>query len=288
MVPSFRPPLALAVLLTLAVPSLSAQSRAPWESFTHPTNADSWSVYNVSDDQYYFPIWDDVTEPTNPAIYFNFSGGQDFHFSTLGASNDAFSGNLAALKSGGVGFNLSAENANNINFVDVAFWSVPQARWYYSPSVTPAADSSWSWETFSFTDDTWYYYDAGWVAVELDDLTLSDVDEFIIRAVPNSSAADGEWVAIDDFVLFPQVIVPELEVATSGGSFHLSFDLLDGQSYLAQKATTGLRNSDFIDMPGALTENAGILSLSEPTSGSAFWRIDTDIDYYEIPQIPVP
>ncbi len=280
--------LALLLLFYTLTLSTHAQVRAALETFTYETNANSWSVYDFTSSLPYPAEW---IAGEDPVIRYHFTdndvtGNDGFLFSSYGGSNNSFDGNHALIRSGGIGFDLEVENPANISFIDVAFWSVTDNRWFYSSDIQPS-DSSKNWQSIDFFNNKWYYYDSGWVTVELTKTNISNIDRFIIRSFPASAAAVGEFVAIDNFTIYPEIIVPKLKVSRTGNIFSMNFLKWAGQSYTAKKSTTGLDSGDFVDMPGALTTAGGnlALSLSEPISGTAFWKVDTQIQYVEVPEV---
>lgn len=277
------PVLSLAVFLGLSV-SGGAQTRGAVERFWVQANADSWSVYDASDEQYYYPSFYEDEDPDYNSIYRNFIGANEFIFSSYGGSGGAFDGDHAGQRAWGVSVWVEVENAENLDFVDLAFYSTVTGRHYFSREFELV--DGWQEVSAAFAG-TWWIWEAGeFQEVELDDSILSGVDEFLVRCFPLSAAADGEWVGIDDFAVIPELVVPVPEVTMDGSLFGLAFDAWDAQGYSAEKSVSGLAVGDFVEMPGRLSESQGVMSLTELVpGGKAFWRVGCWVEFTDVPDL---
>ena len=120
-----------------------AQTAGVFEPFTFETNAESWLVYDYSDDQNYIPGLDSAGNGQNPDIYFTFAGSAslDFYADSF-SSGGAFVGDLAAGGVDAIGCDFFVEDIDSFDFGEFFLYSATLDRYYVSDFIIPTA-SGW-------------------------------------------------------------------------------------------------------------------------------------------------
>jgi hypothetical protein len=222
----------------LAIPGFS-QVRGGYETFTSENNADSWGYYDFSDDGYYAPFWD-LFLSENPEIYAFVTPDSGISLFADEFSSDAsFIGDFAAARISSLSCDAYVEDASSLLFADFYFYS--DGVLYFSQEFAApnyfAADG-WEYMEVSLIDDPWFTFDDGdIVQVFLTDEILSTITEIGVDFFATSDAPEDLLVAIDNFALIPELIVPELSIAKNGGDIELGFQREQGQIYDFQQST---------------------------------------------------
>lgn len=271
----------------LTVPVLS-QVRGGYETFTNANNADSWGLYDFSDDTFYLPLWD-FSQEDNPEIYGSVSPDSGISlFADDLSSNASFVGDFRAKKISGLSCDAYVGDSASLLYADFYFFS--DGVLYFSQEFFPPnyfADNSWDYMEVSFKDDPWFTFDNGdIVEVALTDEILSTVTEVGVDFFATSDAPDAFIAAIDNFTLIPELIVPEVSISKSGGNIELGFQRETGQIYDVLQSTD---LSGWSILPGYDNiTGEGLFTASDPLTDRKFFRLATRRFYSPIPDIGPP
>ena len=182
-----------------------AQVAGAYESFTNRANAESWSVYDYADRQWYYPSHDSAGDGQNADIYLTFSGANSLDFSADAFSSEgAFVGDLVAAGIDAIGCDFYVEDPDSFSFAEFYLYSTAENRYYYGGYFT-AEYEGWNGAYTNLRDiGVWYVYeDDDYRPVELTDEILSQVTEIGMSFHPlNVAHADGKLVALDNFTTY--------------------------------------------------------------------------------------
>ena len=269
----------------LVVAPAQAQVRGGYESFTSVDNAESWGLYDYSDGQLYIPAWD-FSQIDNPEIYGFVAPNSSISLFADSLSSDAsFIGDFSAQNIAGLSCDAYIDNANSLLGTD--FYFVSGGDYYYSGIfVSPdyfSADG-WDYLEVSFGVGPWFVFqDGDFVGVEITDAILSTVTEVGVDFFSTSDASEDIIVAIDNFTLIPELIVPQVSIVKNGSNIDLGFQRSTGQIY------------DILDSPDlsgwvALTGQSSITgsgpyTASESLTDRNFFKVETEAFFTPIPDI---
>ena len=278
---------ALACMASFATPALS-QVRGGYETFTSQNNAESWGLYDFSDEGFYIPFWD-FSQIENPEIYgFVLPGSGISLFADHLSSNASFVGDFNAKRISGLSCEAYVEDAASLYAADFYFFSAG-VLYFSQEFLAPNHFSTDGWEYLevSFKDDPWFTIDNDEIVqVDLTAEILSTITEVGVDFFASPEAPSDFIVAIDNFTLIPELIVPAVSITKNGGDIELGFQREPGQFYdiLQSPNLSGwsiLPGFDFIT-------GEGLFTASEPLAGMKFFRIATDVLYTPIPDIGPP
>ncbi len=216
----------------------NAQTAGTFEPFTYQTNADSWFVYDYSDEEFYLPQWDSAGDGLNPDIYFTFAGSNALDFEArVSSSGGAFVGDLATAGVDAVGCEFFVQDFNSFDVAEFFLFSAATNRYYTSEFIEPEA-SGWNSAYVSVTQENWYVFENGaYVPVLLTPAILSGVTSIGLTFYPlDVPAADGKVVGMDNFTFYGALVLPEVTTSAGGGSFQLTFNRRPGIGYSIQSA----------------------------------------------------
>ncbi|MGB6221965.1 hypothetical protein [Haloferula sp.] len=264
------------------------QVRGSVETFDNEPNAMSWFVYDFGDGMFYSPGWD-VFMDGDPDLFTIVEPGSGVSLladvtSSRGELVGDFSGNRIA----GMGCEAFVEDAAGLDYAE--FYFVSDGVFYFSlefGGLETFGSDDWVFITVDFKEDPWYLLgDEGFTEVELTDEILSSVTEVGVDFFANDARTESMLVAIDDFVLFPETILPELGVARTGSDFVLSFVREVSQEYKVMKSPD---LKDWKDLEGH-SEITGdsIYTVTDPLAGKAFYQVETDFFLTIIPDVDPP
>ena len=219
--------IAIAILTTSAM----SQVRGGYETFTSENNAYSWGLYDFSDGLFYTPAWD-FSQIGNPEIYgFVTQNSGISLFADAYSSNANFVGDFSAKKISGLSCDAYVDDA--ISLLGADFYFVSNETFYFSivfgfPDYFSA--DGWDYMETSFRDDPWYIFENGeFMEAEITDAILSNITEVGVDFYSTSDATEDLVVAIDNFSLIPEIIVPEVSILKNGDTMELAFQLETGQ-----------------------------------------------------------
>jgi hypothetical protein len=279
---------AAAVLWIPLVPA-KAQLAGTFEPFTHQTNAESWSVYDYADEEFYLPLWDSAGDGFNPDIYFTFAGANALDFTADGVSSGgAFVGDLAAAGVDAIGCDVFVEDVDSFNVGAFFMFSAADNRYYMSEYFAPEANG-WSVAYASLSEENWYVLENGAeVPVVLSPEILSGIIEIGVTFYPlEVPEADGKVVGIDNFAFYGALVLPEIRSRAGGGSFQLTFDRRPGVGYSIQSASdlttwTLVPGEEFIT-------GASSYTMTKPLApGSLFFKVGIEDFLVPVPKVGVP
>lgn len=275
---------ALSCMACLTSPVLS-QVRGGYETFTSTNNADSWGLFDFSDETFYTPSWD-FSEIGNPEIYGFVSPGSGISlFADDLSSNASFIGDFSAERISGLSCDAYVEDSASLLYADFYFFS--DGVLYFSQEFFPPnyfEIDGWDYMEVSFKDDPWFIFDNGdIVEVTLTEEILSTITEVGVDFFATSDAPDAFIAAIDNFTLIPELIVPEVSISKNGGEIELGFQREVGQIYdILQSGNL----SAWTILPGYDNiTGEGLFTASDPLTDRKFFRLATDEFYTPIPDI---
>lgn len=281
-----KPHALISVLLTaFLTPAASAQVRGGYETFTNEANADSWGLYDSFDEEFYTPEWN-LLQSGNPEI----SGlvrpdSSTSLFADSLSSNASFVGNFSANKIAGLSCDAYVDDADFLLGAD--FYFVSGGIYHYSiVFATPGAFSAdgWDYMETSFKNAPWYIFSTGsFVEVVITDAILSNITEVGVNFYSTSDASEDITVAIDNFSLIPEKIIPTVSIVKNGGNIELGFQRETGQIYdILQSPTLNA----WSELPGytGITGNGNFIA-TDPLAVRKFFRVATEEFYTPIPNV---
>jgi hypothetical protein len=289
MKPHLHSILAVAFFSTaILTPFAHSQVRGGYETFTSENNADSWGLYDYSDSSFYTPAWD-LSQIGNPEIFGYIRPNSSIAMFADSLSSDAsFVGDFSAEKISGLSCDAYVDDA--ISLLGADFYFVSDEVFYFSnvfgyPDYFSA--DGWDYMETSFKDDPWYVYENGsFVEVEITDVILSSITEVGVEFFSTSDAPADIIVAIDNFSLIPEVIVPKMSIARNGGNIELGFQCEIGQIYdILQSAN--LQN--WAELPGyGGIIGDGAFIATDPIANHKFFKVGSEAFFSPIPDIGPP
>jgi hypothetical protein len=266
--------------------SATAQVRGGNEAFGNEANAASWTIYDGADGMYYIPGWD-LFEAGNPDLfgYLSAQASLDIYANSL-ASNGAFTGDYSTNQIRGVVCDVFVELAADFAFADVYF--VSGGTFYYSLDFSaPGFFAADGWDVIDvyFREEPWFVVVSGsFVEVEVTESLLSNITEIGVRVFATLTSTAGQFVAIDDFALIPELIVPELDVARNGNNFELIFERELGQAYGVMQSADGMATwGDLSGYTGLI--GTGSFTVVDPIGTQKFFNVVTEEFYTNLPDV---
>ncbi len=273
------------IALLLFATAAHSQVRGGYETFTNEDNALSWGLYDFSDGQFYTPGWD-LSQTGNPEIYgFVTPNSSISLFADVLSSDASFVGDFSAENISGLSCDAYVDDA--ISLLGADFYVVSGGTFYYSVVFAYPdhfAEDGWDYMETSFENDPWFIYEnGGFVEVEITDSILSNVSEVGIDFFTTSDAPADVIVAIDNFSLIPEVIVPTMSISQNGGNIELGFQRETGQIY-------DILQSPDLSGWAELTGYSGITGsgpfiASDPIAERKFFKLGTEAYFTPIPDI---
>jgi hypothetical protein len=216
-------------LLAASLPRATAAEAGAWETFSTLANSDAWTIYDYSDDGYYFPGWaDDV--PGEEYSFFVHTGDAPLWFfaDSLGnPGNGKLLGNYAAENVQAILTDVLIASLPDFSDVEcVVFADGPAGRThYFSPSYYDFDFPAEGWYSLRFPfDEPWFFFNGtNFQAVPVTAGLLASIEEIGFRFWPKAGAATGVAAAIDNVKLEPRVTSPALAVSRAAGEFRLAF-----------------------------------------------------------------
>ena len=289
MFPFRASPLPTALFSVLLLTSAAhSQVRGGYETFTSENNADSWLLYDDSDSEFYTPAWD-LSQIGNPEIFGYVRPNSSIAMFADSLSSDAaFVGDFSAEKISGLSCDAYVDDA--LSLLGADFYFVSEGVFYFSivfgyPDYFSA--DGWDYMETSFKDDPWYVYENGnFVEVEITDVILSSITEVGVEFFSTSDAPADIIVAIDNFSLIPEVIVPKMSIARNGGNIELGFQRETGQIYDIEQSSN---LSGWNGLPGySDITGTGTFTASRPIGTRRFFRLAINEFFTPIPDIAPP
>lgn len=265
-----------------------AQLRGGYETFTSQNNADSWGLYDFADGQFYTPAWD-FSQIGDPEIYGFVTPDSGISLFADAFSSDAnFVGDFSAERISGISCDAYVEDS--VFLLGADFYFVSAGVFYYSvvfgiPDYFSA--DGWDHMETSFGDDLWFVFENGdFTEVEITDVILSTVTEVGVDFFSTSDATEDLIVAIDNFALIPEIIVPQVSISKNGGTIELGFQREAGQIYdILQSFDLGA----WVELTGysGITGD-GPFVASDPIVDRKFFKLGTEAFFTPIPDIGPP
>ena len=220
----------VAVACVLAAARSGAAQAGAWETFSTPTNAAAWGLYDDYDGSVDYAPWDG-TVAGGEFIYGSYTGDSGLSlFTDATAGGGALVGDYAAAKIAGIGCDLYIGDLTVLDILDCSIYANgPNGNDYYYSEDYIATDfpaNGWSSVLFSF-DRPWYFtndFGATWVEVNAKSLTA--IQELDFDFFPKVGSSGGSEVGIDNVTLEPTLVAPPVVTALSAGSprnFTMSF-----------------------------------------------------------------
>ena len=265
-----------------------SQVRGGYETFTSENNADSWGLYDFSDSLFYTPAWD-FSQIGNPEIYGFVTPNSGISlFADTYSSDASFVGDFSAKKISGLSCDAYADDA--ISLLGADFYFVSNEIFYYSivfgfPDYFSA--DGWDYMETSFRDDPWYIFENGeFMEAEITDAILSNITEVGVDFYSTSDATEDLVVAIDNFSLIPEIIVPEVSILKNGDTMELAFQLETGQIHDILQSPNLKLWSELPAYEGITGD--GPFTASVPISVRSFFRLAINEFFSPIPDIGPP
>lgn len=279
----------VAALCCLAWPGTLAQAqvRGGYETFTSENNAASWGLYDYSDDTVYVPLWN-FSNSGNPEIHGTVAPDSTIALFADDLSSDgSFVGDFSAARITGLSCDAYVEDAGSLLFASFYFYS--DGVFYFSQEFFPPnyfSGGGWDFMEVSL-DDPWFTFDdGGIVEVAITGEILSTITEIGVEFFTTPDAPTDLRVAIDNFALIPELIVPQVSIAKSGGDIELGFQRELGQIYDILQSTN---LNGWSVLPGfADITGEGLFMASDPLTDRKFFQIATERFYTPIPDIGPP
>jgi hypothetical protein len=270
------------ISLALALAPAAAQTPGAVETFSWLSNADSWTVYDWGEGEFYFPEWDLDSEDSDLEIYFTVAGNSLLDiYARAGSSGGAFTGDLAAAGVDAVGCEVYLEDGAAFQFGEIFFSTGPDL---YFSELFPA-ETGWSFAYASFSEGVWY--DEAYQPVSLDPAILSEVTEIGVTFYPREDgSADGLKVAIDNFTFYARLAPPRLSATRVAGGLRLEFQRAAGLAYTIRGASA-LDQALWPPLPGQIDINGTTpYSYVAPITGVAgFFKVEAMDFLTPVPQV---
>lgn len=281
----------LCVPLLLLPSVLQAQLVGAFETFTHESNANSWVFYD------YFtgtdgnpPLWKREGSEADPEIWAEFTQDAGVSLYANQISSDGF---LVGdyLSAGVVGIFTNVFVEDTASFDSFEFYFVSDGVLYYS-NYFEVDTPGWSTAENSFRDNEWYIGvdtdDDGFidefVLTPITDDILQSVSEIGLNFFPNSTAANGKDVGLDNFTLLADLTPadPVLKTGSSSGTY--SFMALPGIQYTAEESPD-LRESGWSEVEPPFEGDGSTYTHAFSTTMRRFLRLNTEVLYTEVPEV---
>ncbi len=270
----------LFTLLVFAAP-LHAQTLGALETFTEEDNANGWGFYNYATDEAFVAPWK-LPGTTDAEIFATFTQGSAVSlFADIISSEGYFVGDYHSAGIDTIYCDVYVEDITT--FSDMEFYLFSGDTFYYSDDYE-TADSGWSSLINSLSKDQWYIYDEDdeeFVEVELTDAILGGIVEIGLNFYPNSTAADGKAIAIDNFAVLPDLAPPTIDISTQGSNATVSFTGIEGVQYTLESSSTLLEPG--WTQIGAPIEITGPSETTVPLTSKSFFRMSAQPFYIEVP-----
>lgn len=267
-------------LLFLALP-LHAQTLGGFASFTDQGNSETWRFYDYATGAFTDAAWR-VTDGDNGEIFATFNGDEGVSlFADDFTSDSNFIGDYTAAGIDTVTCDIFIEDVST--FSDAEFYFDSGGTFYYSEFYF-FATSGWASMTASFSRDQWYIFDEtenNFLEVELTPAILGAITEIGLNLYPSSAAADGQAVALDNFSLLPDLLVPETSLTLSSNLAEFSFTGIAGMEYTIQTSPSLAANS-WINV-GSPFEITGPSQTNLPIASKSFFRLQALPFFIDIP-----
>lgn len=262
-----------------------AQVRGSLETFENEGNALSWIVYDYEDGLDYTPGWDLFGAGDADAFTIVAPESGVSILAVQSTSGGDLVGNFSGERIVGMGCEAWVEDASGLEYAE--FYFVSGGVFYYSVEFSGEAvfDSGvWDYISVDFDFDPWYVLgDGGFEEVTMTNAILSSVTEVGVNFFTNNQRTENMLVAIDDFFVTPEVIVPELTVARDGSDFEISFMREVSQEYNVMKSVS---LSGWSGLTGHLEITGDtIYTVSDPIAEKGFYQVETDYFFTAIPDV---
>lgn len=276
-------------LVSLFMRTKSAAAVAgAWEDFATEDHADAWNVYDYATDGVFAPEW--FGSDGNGDIFLFHEGNEGLWFFTDlfdNAGGGALVGDYADQDIQAIQVDVFIDSLDALDFIDCAIFADGPAgeRYYYSNVFLDEdfdGDGWWSLR-FGFAED-WFYFDGvDYFAVEATPEMLASIEEIGFRFFLKSGVTEAVFSAIDNVILEPLVVAPELATAVESGEFRLTFTPPNGNFCAVERMNP--------EAPGewnVVTDQSFIIGSSPHTfatplgSGTELFRVVSDADYVPI------
>ena len=273
-------------LLTFAPYTLFGALSFTTEQFNTALNTSRWFIYDYEDGNFNtLPEWNAVSGGPNPEISTTFRVNNGVSIlANQGSSLGTFTGDYVQAGITGIDTDIFVENSANLHSVEFFFLSGD--TFYYSDPFTVNIDG-WSILQYSFTTDPWYILDDDFIFQEvlITDAILSDVVQIGVDFFPESAAAVGNRVGVDNFTLMG--VVPSTPLVIAGGDqISLGFTPEDGFSYTIE-TNESLDGDNWSNLSTETTNITGTEPFSTTIEKSVrqFLRLIVRPLYYAVPDI---
>lgn len=225
--------LTLSALLTTFAP---AAIPGAWETFATQARAEAWTVYDYADEEFYFPEWDEEGE----LITFTHLGDEPLWFFTGDQpGSEELVGDLLSAGVQAIWCDAYIEDPAEFDVIDCSIFANGPAgeTYYYSTAYFSEDFTEGGWWSLRFGfEESWYYLENGeFVEVGVTDAMLASVTEIGFRFFPRTGTTANALAGLDNVLLEPTVVTPELDVSTNAGEFRLAFDFAPANAFTVEK-----------------------------------------------------
>lgn len=228
-----------ALISSMSFSAYGAEAGA-WETFSSQANVDAWSVYDYSDELDYFPEWNDSVLDEED-VYFYHTGDNALWFHT-GVDGSAGGGRLigdfASENIQAISCDIEIDSLEDFYSVDCAILATGSAgrRYYYSSNFYADEFDGAGWWALPFAfDDQWYYYEDGYIAVDVTPELLASIEEVGFRFFPKTGTTTEVYAAIDNVKLVPKVDPTDVTISRTSDDFQMLFTPGNGIACVIEK-----------------------------------------------------
>lgn len=199
------------------------------ETFSTQDAATDWQLYDEFDGEYYAVNWVSVglDDPYIAAPH------QDDYSLTFVADeyvgSGTFVGDYLIEDVEAIAVDVFIDDLDEFSFTDCAVYTDGPVgkRFYYSKAFfrEDFSDDGW-WTVRYYLDDPWFYFDSvsgEYVAIVVDAKFLRNIEELDFSMNPKLGTTAKLVAAIDNVVLEPYLVVPNLATSVSAGKFSMTF-----------------------------------------------------------------
>lgn len=268
--------------------SAMAAVPAAWEQFPTKKNADSWLVYDWGAARYYLPAWDSTASQQHIWFYHDGDEALEFSADTVTAGG-AFVGDFISANVDSITADLFIEDLDEFEKVDCGILTKgPDGvqRWYYSVPYTWADFSADGWQRLVRfgMEETWTHFDGPTpVTILADETFLKSVKGVSITFFPVEGSTMNLRVGLDNFVLEPKVVAPQLTTGKTATTFSIAFTPAPGLSADLRRMSVTAPFT-WSDVPGQtfITGPAPHVFTTPLDAAKKFFRVEVFPDYFPV------